>query len=225
MKKSFIFILFSILLILSLIGCNKSPTQNQGQSQSQSQSKGQSSSQATNTPEQAVSDFLTAMQHQQYTGVSKYYAENLDNMANFRNQIETISPTIANKFFSKLAEFTYTIEHSSVDSKDPSKATVFVTINYYDVGQAFEKTLLEYIKDDISMTYDGKKDDDIIKKADETIVENINSSKQTTANHVPILLSLDDNKWKVNKLSENTELSNILSGNILETINTITSSN
>lgn len=222
MKKSLILILFSSLLILSLIGCNKNQSQNSNQTQEQNQSQNQA--QATNTPEQAVSDFLTALQHEKYSGATKYYKENLDNMANFRNQVETISPTIANKLFSKLADFTYTIEYSSPSQEDSSKAVVYVTMDYYDIGNAFETALLEYIKNDISMTYEGKTDDDIIKKADETVTETINSSKKTTINHVPILLTLDDDTWKVEKMSQNTELLNVLTGNILETINKVTAS-
>lgn len=216
MKKSLVLILFASLLIFSFIGCNKNQNSNQNQAQNQSQT--------ANTPEQAVSDFLTAMQHEKYSGATKYYKENLDNMANFRNQVETISPAIANKLFSKLADFTYTIEESVSSQEDSSKATVYVTMDYYDVGQAFETALLDYIKNDISMTYDGKTSDDIIKKADETVTETINSSKKTTINRVPILLTLDDDTWKVEKMSQNTELLNVLTGNILETINKVTAS-
>ena len=87
-------------------------------------------------------------------------------MADFHNQIESISPTVTNKLFSKLTDFTYTIEGSSISPDDSSKATVYVSMEYYDVGKAFETTMLEYIKNEITMTYDGKNDDDIEKKAD-----------------------------------------------------------
>ena len=91
-------------------------------------------------------------------------------------------------------------------------------MNYYDVGKAFETTLLEYMKNDISMTYDGKKDDDISKKADEIITEVLDKSSKETLSHIPVSLVLEDSNWKVTKISENPELLNALTGNIVKTI-------
>ena len=217
MKKTLISILFSILLICALTSCSKNKNQNNPQPQEQSQT------QVSNETEKVVSNFLKDLQHENYASAKQYYVENLDNMANFHNQIETISPTVTNKFFSKLADFTYTIESSSISKDNPSKATVYVTMEYYDVGKAFETTVLEYIKNEISMTYDGKNDDDIVKKADEIIIENIESSQKTTVTHLPISLTFDQDTWKVEKMSNNPELLNVLSGNILETINKLIS--
>ena len=224
MKKIFRLILLTSLLLLVLTGCNQNQNQSQSQSQTpnQNQSQTQSSSKSKNSPEQAVSDFLKDLQHEDYSSAKENYVENLDNMANFRNQIESISPSTANKFFSKAADFTYTIESSTIDKEDSNKATVYLTMEYYDIGKAFETTILDYIRTEISMTYDGKNDEDIMTKADEIVASDIESSTQTTVNHIPVSVVLEKDTWKVDKMSKNPELLNVLSGNILSTINELT---
>lgn len=223
MKKLFTCILISSLLLSLFTGCNQTQKNSQNQTQSESQNNAQSTpSQATNSPEKAVSDFLKDLQHEDFSSAKANYVENLDNMANFRNQIESISPSTATQFFSKLADFTYTVESTQPDSQDSSKATVYLTMTYYDVGKAFETTILDYIRTEISMTYDGKNDEDIMTKADEIVAEDIKSSTQVTTKHVPVSVVLEDTKWKVEKMSKNPELLNVLSGNIMGTISELT---
>ena len=209
MKKSLMVILTVFLYMLIVTGCTSN----------QSQNNTQSISSTAEIPEGAVSHFLSELQHENFAGAKAYYVENMDNMANLRNQLEAISPSVANKIFSKLADFTYTIESTIIDSNTPSQSTVYVTMDYYDVGQTIETILLDYIGNDISMTYDGSKDDDITKKVDEASSEALNSTTKTTESHIPISLVLEDDKWKVTKLSENPELLNALSGNIINTFN------
>lgn len=223
MKKSLIFIVLCSFFILALTGCNKNQGQSQNQTQNQSQTQSNAQPQkASNTPDKAVSDFLKDLQHQDYFSAKENYTEDLDNMAQFHNQIETISPAIANKLFEKLADFTYEIESTSIDPNDPSTATVYLTLTFYDAGKAFESMVLEYIENDISMTYDGKSDDDIVKKADEIITDELEDCPKITRSHIPVTVTLDGDAWKVEKMSENPELLNIVCGNILETINKLT---
>ena len=213
MKKLLIFLMICELILLPT-GCHANSPKNSAQSPS----KNEKPTSTDNTPEEAIEGLLRSLQHQNFSGAKKYYVENFDNMANFHNQLEDISPTVANQFFSKLADFSYSIENTSIDSNTPSKATAYITMNYYDVGKAFETTLLEYMKNDISMTYDGKKDDDISKKADEIITEVLDKSSKETLSHIPVSLVLEDSNWKVTKISENPELLNALTGNIVKTI-------
>lgn len=215
MKKLFFPILLLNLCILALVGCNQNTDQTQNSSQNQNTEESQS---ASNDAESTVVSFLDDLKHENYTSAKTYYAENLDNMANFRNQVEDISPAVANEVFSKLADFEYKIERTSISQDDPTHATVFVTMDYYDVGNTFEASILEYLKTDIEMTYDGKNGDDITKKADELIIEEISSSKRTTVHEIPISLTLEDDNWTVDKMSENPELLNALSGNILQAL-------
>lgn len=200
MKKSFLAILYLSLFILLLAGCNN-----------ESASK-------EDSPDAAVTNFLQALQQQNYASAKEYYAENLDNMAQFRNQVEDISPGIAKKLFEKMADFSYTIQDTYIDSSDPNKAKVTVTIDAYDLGKSFESTVLEYIKTDIEMTFDGSKSDDIIKEADSTLSKDIDESKKDFSSEVTISLTKDNDKWKVDKISENKDLLNALSGNIINTI-------
>lgn len=216
--KRLLILLMICQLILIPTGCNI----NQAQNNAESQSKNENQISADSLPEKAVDGLLKALQHQDFSGAKKYYVENFDNMANFHNQLEDISPAVANQFFSKLADFTYSIESTFIDSNNPSQATAYVTMDYYDAGKAFETILLEYIKNDISMTYDGKKDDDIRKQADEIITEVLDKSSKETLSHIPVSLVLKDSSWKVTKISENPELLNALTGNILTTIEKLT---
>lgn len=228
--KKFLFSSFLLsLLLLMCVGCNFNSNKDQNSKQDQSQSSNQDQTKAddasqddSDSPNAVASDFLKSLQQQNYASTKSSYSENLDNMANFRNQIEKISPGIANKLFSKLADFSYQIEESTIDPQDPNKATVLVTMDYYDVGTAFERSLLEYLKADIEMTYDGEKGDDIIKKADEIITDDIESSQKVTVDHIPIKLTKEDKKWQIDKISANSKLMNALTGNIMQTIDTLT---
>lgn len=199
MKKSFISIVFLSLLIMLFVSCN----QNQSQ---------------VDAPDTVVSNFLQAVQQQNYASAKTYYAENLDNMANFRNQIEEISPSVANKLFSKMSDFSYMVHEVTIDPNDSTKASVALTITAYDLGKAFESTVLDYIKTDLEMTFDGSTSDDIIKQAEEVIVKDIESSEKTFVSDVTITLTKENNTWKLDKISDNTALINVLSGNIINTI-------
>lgn len=199
MKKSFISIVFLSLLIMLFVSCN----QNQSQ---------------VDSPDTVVSNFLQAVQQQNYASAKTYYAENLDNMANFRNQIEEISPSVANKLFSKMSDFSYTVHEVTIDPNDSTKASVAVTITAYDLGKAFESTVLDYIKTDLEMTFDGSTSDDIIKQAEEVIVKDIESSEKTFVSDAIITLTKENDTWKLDKISDNTTLINALSGNIINTI-------
>ena len=125
------------------------------------------------------------------------------------------------RLFSKVADFSYTIEDYMISKEDPSKATVYVTMNYYDVGKAFETTLVDYVKNDLEMTFDGKNDDDIIKKADAIISENIKSSQKITTNRIPVQLTLEKDTWKLEKIIDNPDFLNALSGNLLYTLESL----
>lgn len=199
MKKSFISIVFLSLLIMLFVSCN----QNQSQ---------------VDSPDTVVSNFLQAVQQQNYASAKTYYAENLDNMANFRNQIEEISPSVANKLFSKMSDFSYTVHEVTIDPNDSTKASVAVTITAHDLGKAFESTVLDYIKTDLEMTFDGSTSDDIIKQAEEVIVKDIESSEKTFVSDAIITLTKENDTWKLDKISDNTTLINALSGNIINTI-------
>lgn len=205
MKRLFISIVFLSLLIMLFVSC----TQNQSQ---------------VDSPDTVVSNFLKALQQQNYASAKTYYAENLDNMANFRNQIEEISPSVANKLFSKMADFSYTVKEVTINPDDPTKANVAVTIKAHDLGKAFESTVLDYLKTDITMTFDGATSDDVIKKAEEVIVKDIESSEQTFVSDVTVSLTKEGDTWKLDKISDNPDLLNALSGNIIDTINQLSAS-
>ena len=205
MKKSFVSIIFLSLLIMLFVSC--SHTQNQ-----------------VDTPDIVASNFLQALQQQNYASAKTYYAENLDNMANFRNQIEEISPSVANKLFSKMSDFSYTINEVTINPDDSTKANVAATITAYDLGKAFESTVLDYIKTDLEMTFDGATSDDVIKQAEEVIVKDIESSEKTFVSDVTIALTKENDTWKIDKISDNPALLNALSGNIIDTINQLSAS-
>lgn len=205
MKKSFVSIIFLSLLIMLFVSC--SHTQNQ-----------------VDTPDIVASNFLQALQQQNYASAKTYYAENLDNMANFRNQIEEISPSVANKLFSKMSDFSYTINEVTINPDDSTKANVAATITAYDLGKAFESTVLDYIKTDLEMTFDGATSDDVIKQAEEVIVKDIESSEKTFVSDVTITLTKENDTWKIDKISDNPTLLNALSGNIIDTINQLSAS-
>ncbi len=198
MKKKYLLIF--ILLIFCLTSCSKQETENPGET---------------------VVNFLKALQQQNYASAKAYYSENLDNLPNFKNKIEAISPAVANELFNKLADFSYTIKKVEIDPNDKNKASVTVSLQCYDLGSAFQNIILDYLKTDLEMTFDGAKDEEIIQKAEETILADISKSEKNFRQAIIIALTKEDDVWKLDKISENRELLNALSGNIINTIEEI----
>lgn len=205
MKKSFVSIIVLSLLVMLFVSCGHTQSQVDG-------------------PDSVTSNFLQALQQQNYASAKTYYAENLDNMANFRNQIEEISPSVANKLFSKMSDFSYTINEVTIDPDDSTRASVTATITAYDLGKSFESAVLDYIKTDLEMTFDGATSDDVIEKTEEIIVKEIESSEKTFVSDVTISLTRENDTWKIDKISDNPTLLNALSGNIINTIDQLSAS-
>lgn len=200
MKKKYLLILLTVLFIFCLTACSKTETENPGET---------------------VVSFLNALQQQNYASAKAYYTENLDNLPNFRNKIEAISPAVATELFNKLADFSYTTRKVEIDPNDKDKAEVTISIQCYDLSDVFENIILDYLKTDLEMTFDGAKDEEITQKAEETILKDISNSEKDFRRTITIHLTKTDDAWKLTKLSENKELLNALSGNIMEAIEEI----
>lgn len=197
MKKKLLYLTFYCLLILSLVGC---------------------SSEVTEGPGDVTAHFLNALQQQNYSSVKQYYSENVDNLSHFKNKVESISPLVANELFNKLADFSYIIEKIELDEKDENKASVLLTMKSYDLGKVFENTILDYLKTDLTMSFNGATADDIIKEAEKIIVEDIKNSQKTFNETVTVTLSRENNTWKIDELEDNIPFLNALSGNIIYTV-------
>lgn len=197
MKKVIFLILASSLLALFCIGCSSKDSDNPGE---------------------VATKFLNALQGQHYDEAKSYYAEDMDNMPNFRNKIESISPLVATELFDKLADFSYTIDHVQINANDKNKATITVSFDCYDLGNAFETTILDYLKTDLEMTYSGGKNEDIVKAAEDTIIKDIQNSQKNYTETAYLYLTKGNDGWKVDSLSTNTPILNILSGNLIYTI-------
>ena len=169
-------------------------------------------------PGDVVVNFLNAMQDQDYAAAKLYYAETVDNLPNFRNKIESISPHVADEFFKKMADFSYTIKKVELNPDDENKANVYVSFQCYDLGNTLENTILEYLKTDLSMTFDGASADDIVKKAEEVIMDDLDGAQQNFHENVIITLTKEDKEWKLDKIGENHDLLNALAANIIDTI-------
>lgn len=198
MKKKFYYLISLVFIVFCFCACSQK--------------------QSTSTPEGTVEAFLKGLQHQQYASTESYYAENMDNMANFRNQVEDISPHVATELFKKMADFSYTIGNVTFDSIDSNKALVNATITAYDLGPSFEQTVLDYIKSDIKMTFEGAESKDIIKSVEDTLVTAITNAQEKFTTSVQIGVTKTDDTWQVDKISDNVALMNALSGNIMYTI-------
>lgn len=199
MKKIWTYLLCTSILLSFLCGCG-------------------SSSESLSSPDAVVDSFLQSVQQQDYATSKAYYSENLDNMTNFKNQIEDISPHLATELFNKLADFSYEINQVIIDPNDPNKATVTVTIDAHDLGSTFQVTLLEYIESDFKMTFDGKKSEDIIKSVEDTMVNKIANQQDFFETITSIKVTKSNDTWQLDKIGDNTALLNALSGNIIYSI-------
>ncbi len=199
MKNKYVFLLLYALLIFNCCGCSNNQ-------------------QVKSTPTEATGKFLDALKAQNFTAVKEIYVENIDNIPNFKNKVEDISPLLANNLFDKMFDFDYSIDKAELDEKDPKKAVVQTTFITYDLGKAFQSTITEYLKTDLQMTFNGATDDEIVKKVEETIIKDIESAKKNFVTHVSIHLTEEKGEWKLDKIGDNPEFLNALSGNIIATI-------
>ena len=200
MRKKCLLLLFALLFIFCLTACSKTETENPGET---------------------VVSFLNALQQQNYTAAKAYYTENLDNLPNFRNKIETISPRVATELFNKLADFSYTVKKVEIDANDKNKALVTIGIQCYDLGDVFKNIMLDYLKTDLEMTFDGAKDEELTNKAEEIILDEISNSEKDFRRTIIVHLTKIDDVWKLDKISKNKDLLNALSGNVIEAIEEI----
>lgn len=196
MKKT-LYIILSIIMIFTIPGCNEPEVDNPGE---------------------VVVNFLNAMMAQDYTHAKSYYTEDLDNIPNFRNKLEAVSPLVANEFFSKIADFNYTTKKVALDSSNPNKAYVTVNIQPYDLQNFYRAVFTDYIKIDLEMTFDGASEDQITKEAEDTLLSTITMAPLSYYKTIVISLTRVDKVWKLDKLSENKELLDVLSGNMLSAI-------
>ncbi len=197
MKKSRYIILFIIAMIFVIPGCNQSEAPNPGE---------------------VVVNFLNSMMDQDYTHAKSYYTEDLDNLPNFRNKLEAISPLVANEVFNKISDFNYTTKKVALDPNNLNKAYVTVSIQCYDLKDLYKTILTDYIKTDLEMTFDGASNDEITKEAEDTLISIINNAPRDYYKTIDISLTKTDKIWKIDKLSKNSALLDALSGNIISAI-------
>ena len=197
MKKSHFIILSIIIMIFTIPGCNEPEGDNPGE---------------------VVVNFLNAVMAEDYAKAKSYYIENLDSVPTFRNKLEDISPTVANELFHKISDFNYTTKKVTLDPNDSNKAYVTISMQYYDLTTVYTKIFTDYLKTDIEMTLDGSSDEEITKETEDTLLSSLNSCPLGYYKTIVLSLSKTDKVWKLDRISENKEFLDALSGNIISAI-------
>lgn len=125
-------------------------------------------------------------------------------------------------FKKTLGDFDYTIVSESIEGE---KAYVTVVIDTYDMGSALSEAATEYFSQIISMVLSGTSEDDMRKFLYELFDKKINEvvkNGKTYSQMVTVPLTLKDNKWVLFDLN-NSDLTNALLGNLIDTIGDINS--
>lgn len=196
MKKKYLYPLLITLITIALVGCNTKPT----------------------NPRENAGNFLDAVKQQDFSKAEQFYEETFENIPLLKNKVEAVSPAVAKELFNKLSDFDYDIERVEEDSKDSNQAIVWVKITYYNLGSAFESVIKDFLAEDIQMSFSGANKDETIKKAEEIILVKLGGAKKETAESIPIRMTKEENKWIVQSLTDNKELLNALSGNIISSL-------
>ncbi|GAA0123124.1 MAG: hypothetical protein KID00_14550 [Clostridium argentinense] len=218
MNKSIkkIITLFTVMAIsLTVVGCSKG---NSSQDENSSKKDAVEKKEAM-TPEQVLDEYFKDIKKAENLKSSKdinsLLAKTFNN-ANDTNYIEEMGKENTDKF---IKDFMIPISNS-IEYKigevvvDDNKATAKVTITAIDVSEKTEDIFGGILRESMKLALDGKEptDEEMIGiLIDELINASKGENAQKSTSDIEMTLEKKENEWIVN---ENTQLKNILGGNI-----------
>ncbi|MCQ4638264.1 DUF4878 domain-containing protein [Anaerovorax odorimutans] len=113
----------------------------------------------------------------------------------------------------KLFDFDYEVSNEKIDG---DKATVDVAITTYDLGSAFTDFATEFLKQAFSMALSGSSEKEINDKAAEILSAELSKMKKDYTGTATLSLSQKDGQWVMDKIDENNNFYNIITGGMGE---------
>lgn len=179
------------------------------------------------TPTETADTFLSAIKAQDEEAIKTVYAgEDFDLMGDvskngYGDENDDSSDLLSGEdmtemFMSKLLDFDYELSNEKIDG---NKATVDVKITTYEIGNAFSSFMTDYFSQALTLAFSGASDEQIEKVADNILTEKFTElkSKDYTGTATLKLVKKDD-VWKVAEIGDDAEFLNVLSGNMVKTL-------
>lgn len=170
------------------------------------------------TPTDVTNEFLQAIKDKDNDTIKTVYAGgNINVEKEFENMSESeddaISKVYAEKLYGQILSFDYEVSNEQV--KDDT-ATVDVAITTYNIGDTFKDFVTDYIGEAFAMSMSGASDEELNQKATEIITEKLDGMKKNYSQTITLNLSQKDGEWMVDKLADDSDFYNAISGGILD---------
>lgn len=170
------------------------------------------------TPTDVTNEFLQAIKDTDNDTIKTVYAGgSIDVEKEFENMSESeddaISKVYAEKLYGQILSFDYEVSNEQV--KDDT-ATVDVAITTYNIGDTFKDFVTDYIGEAFAMSMSGASDEELNQKATEIITEKLDGMKKNYSQTITLNLSQKDGEWMVDKLADDSDFYNAISGGILD---------
>ncbi len=192
MKKTILFLL-AVLLCFSISGCKNNPS-----------------------PSEVTDSYLKALKANDSTAISKLYLGESD-LNQFISDSGVETESYSKEFLSAMQEkmlaFEYTLSNETIQE---NTATVDIAVKTYNVKDAFKAGIGEYFQQALSMIFSGVSDEEMEALAEELLSKHLSEATFDYEKNAVIHLSKIEGEWKVDDIKDNTDLTNALSGGLLE---------
>lgn len=122
-----------------------------------------------------------------------------------------------------MLEFDFTVSNEQIDG---DSATVDVAFKTYDIGKAMAEFAKEYLKQGMSLKLKKTSDDEINKAAETIMKDQISKlTEKTYEKTAKLNLVKKDGNWVVDKLDNNTDALDAMSGGLYTFAKNLSNSN
>ena len=170
-----------------------------------------------NTPTGVTTEFLNALKADDSERVNKVYAgDNMDmnsSLALNEADIDGFEKELAESILKKILDFDFEVSNEKIDG---DKATVDVKITQYNMKTVFTKFMEDFMGKAMEMAMSGSSEDEIMKETVTIFNSSLDEAKKDYEKTVKLDLIKDGDSWKVDKIKDDSEFMNALTGGLLE---------
>lgn len=171
-------------------------------------------------PTETADTFMTAIKEKDAETVKSVYAgKTLDLLKETNKESDdAFQGTLDKALSEKVFDFDYELSDEKIDG---DKATVKVKITTYDLGSAIEDFISEYLTQAITLSFSDASDKQIEKLSETLLAKHMKKAEKNYTETVKIHLTKKDGKWQIDKINNNGDFINALSGGVVESMKNI----
>jgi len=175
-----------------------------------------------NSPTGVTTEFLNAIKAEDNERIEKVYAgDNMDmeeTMDFSGSDTDDLEKEIYEGLMAKILDFDFEVSNEKIDG---DKATVDVKITQYNLADVFTKFMQDFMGKAMEMAIADASEDEIVKESVNVFNETLKNAKKDYEKTVKFNLIKDGDSWKVEKMPDDGDFMNALTGGLLEWINEI----